>query len=102
MEFVQNNLNEEISLTIVAKVAGMEPKYFSAFFHKKVGIPFKYWLQSSRIIHALPLLKAYNLSITEVALTNGFNDLRTFERNFKRIQNMTAQEYRKMWKEKET
>jgi AraC-like DNA-binding protein len=41
--YICQNYSEAISLKRAAQIAGMERKYFSTFFHKKVGICFRYW-----------------------------------------------------------
>lgn len=78
--FVDDHFSEHVSLKLAAEVAGLEKTYFSKFFHQKTGIRFRDWLSSERVIHAMEIMRARNLSITEVAFTVGFQDLRTFER----------------------
>ena len=94
-EYIEDNYSEHISLGKVARVAGLERKYFSAFFHKKVGICFRYWLMRLRIAKAISLMEAENHSITQIAFEIGFTDLRTFERAFKRCTDLTPSEFKK-------
>ena len=93
-QYVQDNYAENISLEQVAQIAGMERKYFSTFFHKKVGICFSDWLRSVRIGNAISLMEDENYSITQVAFKTGFMDLRTFERAFKRCTGFTPREFK--------
>ena len=92
---VEVNYSEDISLERAAQIAGMERKYFSAFFHKKVGICFRHWLMRLRIVEAISLMEAKNYSITEVAFEIGFKDLRTFERAFKKCTGLTPIEFKR-------
>ena len=92
--YVLENYSETISLEIVANVAGMEKKYFSAFFKKKVGIQFRYWLRSIRIDEAIRIMENHrNRSITDVAFEVGFNDLRSFQRAFKMCTGLSALDF---------
>jgi AraC-like DNA-binding protein len=92
--YTEEHYREGIPLPCAAEVAGMEATYFSAFFRKKVGIRYTDWLCWLRISHAIRLISSRDQPITEVALSVGFNDLRTFQRAFKRVTRMTAREFK--------
>lgn len=92
--YVRDNYSEYISLEKAAQIAGMERKYFSTFFHKKVGICFRYWLMGLRIGKAISLMETENHSITQIAFKIGYKDLRTFERAFK-CTGLTPAEFKK-------
>ena len=94
-KFVEDHLNEDISLERVADVACMEKTAFSHFFSNKAGVPFSRWLAAERINKAMSLLERQNFQITEVAHSVGFSDLRSFERAFKRVANLTPREFKK-------
>lgn len=93
-KYIERNWSEDISLGQAAVVAGVERKYFSAFFHQKVGVRFRDWLMWVRIDKAKGLMVNRNYSITHIALQTGFNDLRTFERRFKMCTGVTAREFK--------
>lgn len=92
--FIDQHYMEEISLKKAARIAGLEKKYFSTFFHTKVGIGFKHWLTHMRIARAMDLMKTEDYTISEVAFSAGFNDLRTFERAFKKYTHRTPRDFR--------
>ncbi|GEM_PF-1820339 len=94
-EYVEKNCSESVTLSAAAKVAAMEPSYFSTFFHAKVGIPFSDWLRRIRIAKAIELMQEQDHSICDVAFAVGFNDLRTFGRAFKRYTNLTPMSFKK-------
>lgn len=87
--------DDELTLAEAAGVAGLEPKYFSTFFHEKTGVCFSDWLRQLRVEKALAMMRARNYSITRVGLEVGFSDLRTFERAFKRVTAMTPSAFKK-------
>jgi AraC-like DNA-binding protein len=94
-EFVERNLSEPISLREAAGAAGLEEKYFSAFFHRKTGVLFRDWLAGRRVERAIEILARHDDTITSVAANAGFQDLRTFERSFKRITGVTPREFKR-------
>ena len=91
---VEANLCEPVSLADAARVVGLEKKYFSSFFRGKVGVPFTSWLSSVRLEAAVQLLSTRNYAISSVADRVGFADLRTFERNFKRVLGTTPSNFK--------
>jgi two-component system response regulator YesN len=93
--YIEEDLSREIRLEDAAQVAGIEKKYFSFFFRKKVGVCFRDWLMCMRIAEAKRLMTARNYSITQVAFKIGFADLRTFERAFKRLAGLTPRDFKK-------
>jgi|GEM_PF-1195590 len=94
-EFVERNLSEPISLRVAASAAGLEEKYFSAFFHRKTGVCFRDWLAGRRVDRAIEILTQHDDTITSVAASVGFQDLRTFERSFKRLTGLTPREFKR-------
>jgi two-component system response regulator YesN len=85
---------EEISLKKAARIAGLEKKYFSTFFHRKVGVGFKHWLTHIRIVRAMDLMKAEDYTVSEVAYSTGFKDIRSFERAFKKYTKRTPRDFK--------
>ena len=92
--FVEEHSAEEISLRRAARIAGLERKYFSNFFQKKIGLGFKLWLTCKRVGRAMELMKTEDYPISEIAHAAGFRDLRTFERAFKKFTNLTPRQFK--------
>lgn len=84
----------DASLGAAARVVGLNAKYFSKFFHEKTGLYFSDWVRSIRIEKAMQRMRAGDCCITTVAFDVGFNDLRTFERVFKKQTGLTPRAYR--------
>lgn len=93
--YVRANYASEISVERAAQEAGLERKYFSTFFRKKVGICFRHWVTFVRVGRARQLLGERRLSISQIAFDTGFQDLRTFERAFQRFTGVSAATLRK-------
>ncbi len=94
-DYVEVHYGCTIRLEDAANVAGLEKTSFSRFFHDKTGVRFREWLAYVRVSKAQQLLSNQNLTVTETAHSVGFNDLRTFERNFKRCVGMSPWQYKK-------
>lgn len=94
LNYVDAHLSKPISLDQAATAAGLEKKYFSAFFRAKVGTTFTEWIRVLRVERAAALMGAGDEMIARVAYRAGFADLRTFERAFKRYVGVTPQAYR--------
>lgn len=94
--FVEEHYNEEISLARAAQVAGLEKKYFSAFFRAKVGLGFMDWLTRLRVTKALRLIAREDRVLTQLGFDIGFKEPRTFQRAFKRCTGLTPRDFRKL------
>ncbi|HVS15765.1 MAG TPA: AraC family transcriptional regulator [Thermoanaerobaculia bacterium] len=82
---VASNIHRRVPLAEAARVAGFERTYFSQYFHDKVGVTFSRWVNAMRVSRAIELLLHTQLSCAEVCAAVGYRDIRTFQRNFKRL-----------------
>jgi len=92
--YVRTHLTDRITLADVSRIAGLERKYFSAYFRSKVGISFTEWLRLLRVRRATELIQGRDASVTRLAFASGFRDVRSFERAFKRLVGMPPAVYR--------
>ncbi len=94
-DYIEQNYSKEITLNKAAQIAGLEKKYFSTYFRKKTGVRFTDWVAATRVARAKAMMESQNYNITEIGFAVGFQDLRTFERAFKRYTGMTPRDFRK-------
>ncbi len=81
--FIEASYGTPLSLEAIATVAGMSRFHFGRLFATQTGkSPYRY-LVDVRLSHAATLLKDAHVSVTEAALTVGFNDLGRFARAFR-------------------
>lgn len=90
--YIDDNRDIQMSLSAAAKIAGMERTYFSKFFHEKVSMGFKCWLNLDRVQRAITLMMTGDHSLTAVAESTGFGSLSAFERQVKRFTGLTPRE----------
>lgn len=95
MAFIQENYYQKISLEEIASSAMISTREALRCFQSNIHeTPFEY-LISYRVEMAKKLLKASNLSVTEIALQTGFSNSAYFSKIFKRSCHMTPLAYRK-------
>ncbi len=82
--YVQQHLDEKITLEQVAELCSMSRSWFSRTFRSEHGITFQEYLVQQRIHRAVYLLRESDLQVTQIALAVGFSDLSYFSRTFKR------------------
>lgn len=95
LDFIDSNFEQEISLQTLAKIAHMNPSYFSTFFKKYNGISPSKYIRSKRIERALYYLKFTQKSITEISSLCGFNNMTSFYSSFKQVTSTSPLDYRR-------
>jgi AraC family transcriptional regulator len=94
VEYIDANLDQEIALTTLAKIAGMSPHYFSELFKRSLHFsPYQYVLRC-RIDHARQLLSQPRVTVLEAAVRTGFSDQSQFTKIFRRVVGVTPTGYR--------
>ena len=94
LEYINNNLNKDMSLEEVATHLGLTPGYFSRVFKKSVGLTFSAYLQNCRVERAAVLLRDTELKIYEISRQFGYNNVEYFNRVFLKLKGMSPKEYR--------
>ena len=95
LEYTALNYCGELSLEACAARAGFNPTYLSRYFHQHMGMTFQEYVKQLRIDRARWLLKSADLPITEVANACGFNNIKTFNKLFKKECGVSPSQFRK-------
>ncbi|HQS53299.1 MAG TPA: AraC family transcriptional regulator, partial [Daejeonella sp.] len=85
----------DITLNEVASVANMAVSTFCNYFKEHYRVTFVEYLNKVRVGHACKLLAELDENVVEIAYKCGFNNLANFNRQFRKIKNMTPSEYRR-------
>lgn len=88
-EFILNHFREEIRVEQIASVAGLAPAAFCRYFKRRTRKSFVEYLNELRIGHARKLLTNIDLSVGQIGLECGFNNVSHFHRQFKLHTGMT-------------
>jgi AraC-like DNA-binding protein len=93
--YLLENFQNEIQLSQVAAVAGMNPNAFCRYFKSRTQKSCTRFINELRISYASKLLAEKDESIMSVAFECGFNNVSNFNRSFKLIKKISPGQYRK-------
>ena len=96
LEYVDEHLEDDLTLEKLAAVAHMSKTYFCGQFRKLNGIsPWEY-ITIKRIERAIHLIETTNLSRLDVAMQCGFNNTSNFYHAFKKVTGKMPTDYKKI------
>ena len=98
--WILENLDQEIKLEDVTRVARMSPKSFSRFFKKNTGKAFIQYVNELRVGLACRKLIQSDASVSEICYASGFNNLSNFNRQFKERKGVSPKAFRKEYRSK--
>lgn len=94
--YLQEHFMENLSLDDLAEYFQLTPAYCSALIKEQTGNSFSRGLLQMRIDHAKRLLEQDERKIYEIALETGYQDVKYFNRVFKKETGVTPVEYRQI------
>ena len=98
LEYIENHYSSGLSLEVLAKVIGMNPKYFCRVFAALLHQSPMDYVNFYRIERAVYLLDSTDLPVTAVGLECGFSESSYFTKVFKKYKGTTPRAYRKIGK----
>ena len=93
--YLQEQLAEEISLSVLADEFHLSTQYISQLFKSEIGVNFLTYLTIIRMENAKKLLLATSLPITDISERSGYGDYRVFTKAFKKSEGVTPSQYRR-------
>jgi AraC-like DNA-binding protein len=96
--FLMNNYLEKIDLGKLASIVNMAEGSVCRFFKNNTGMTVFEYLNKIKIEFACKLLMDNDLSVMQVCLDSGFNNLSHFNKQFKKITKVNPLEYRKQFR----
>lgn len=96
MDYVSDNLENEIYLDVLADKLNISSGYLSSYFKEKTGINMVEYINEARIRKATVLLVESQLKIQDVAEAVGYRNITSFNRMFKKYTGLKPSEYRKI------
>lgn len=94
-EFINANLEDDLSLAEIAEVADLSQYHFARSFRKTTGQTPQQYLMQQRIERAKELLAKNDLPIVEISLQTGFKNQSHFTTLFRKFTKLTP----KLWRE---
>lgn len=89
MLYMQRHFKDDPTLKETAKVANLNPNYFSQRFREITGKTYKSYLTNLKISYAEKLLLSNQFSITEICFASGFSSLSNFMKVFHKKKGMS-------------
>lgn len=93
IDYIEDNLKQELATETLAKVAGFSPYHYSRVFHAYVGKPVMEYIRCRRLAYATIEL-AQGKRIIDVALDYGFETHNGFSKAFRKIYGCSPERYR--------
>lgn len=94
INYIQLHLEEELSLNILAEHLGKNASVLSNAFSKETGQSLTRYIQQCRIAEAVKLFNSTELSVSEVALSVGYQDFSYFSKLFSKHVGCSPKEYK--------
>jgi AraC-like DNA-binding protein len=93
-EYLMNNYRESIDLKKVASLVNMAECSVCRFFKSIVGVTIFEYLNKIKVDFACKLLMDKSLTILDVAIDSGFNNISHFNKQFKKVTGVSPLVYR--------
>lgn len=94
--YINNNYNEDITLSGISERFFISPCYFSRIFKRVTGISFNEYLNGVRVKEAQRLLASTDESVAAIGEAVGYKSSTHFGRSFMCIAGMSPSEYRRI------
>ncbi len=95
LNYIDENLENDLTLETLSDVAHMSKNYFCCQFKKLNGISPWDYITIKRIERAIAYIESTNLTRLEIALKCGYNNTSNFYYAFKRVTGKTPGDYKK-------
>ncbi|MFD0712750.1 helix-turn-helix domain-containing protein [Paenibacillus sp. GCM10027626] len=92
--YVQEHLEQDLSLVRLAEVSRLNPSYLSRLFKRVTGINLNVYIQEARLNKAAELLRESDYKIYEIARMAGYEYPPYFTKIFRKSLGMSPQQYR--------
>ena len=94
IDYIQDNLERNLSLAQLAEIAHVSSHHFGKLFKQSMGVTPHQYLMKCRIERAKKLLANKGLTLTEISLVTGFCHQSHFNNVFRRYTTLTPRQYR--------
>jgi len=94
ISYIREHLDQSLTLSQVAAFVHMNPNYFSELFKRETGKNYIEFVTEARIEWAIRLLRETPAKVSEIAKRVGYEDLKHFNRMFKRYTGETPSHFR--------
>ena len=93
LTYIDEHYGEDLTLASAAEKMNLSESHFSRTFKKLVGLNYVTYLNAVRIEQAAGLIRDSGKKITDIALSCGFGNIRSFNRTFKEYTGYTPTQF---------
>ena len=94
MDFIEENIENEIDIEFLANMAFLSPFYYQRLFARLVKKPVREYIKLRRLARSCQGLKKTDGHIIDIAAEYGFGSRETYSRAFKETYGLSPSEYR--------
>jgi len=94
LNYIEDNLSQNLSPEALSMVAALSPFYFQRLFTRLVKRPVNEYIKMRRLARACQTLEDKSKRVLDIALDCGFNSHAYFTKTFKSAFGITPEEYR--------
>ena len=95
VSYMEINFTKPLHMDDLAHMSGLSTRHFTRLFKNTYGTTPVHYLLNLKLDLASHLLISTKKTVTEIALSSGFQDINYFSRAFKKFRNMSPSDYRK-------
>lgn len=95
IDYTKRDFHRSLSVDLLASMVNVSTSHVSHLFKREANISLKHFVRVVRMQHAKNLLETSFLSVKEIMVRSGINDVSHFVRDFKLLYGKTPGEYRK-------
>src|SRR5260370_26018122 len=93
-EYIEADLERDLSIQALADVVGLSPQHFAALFRESTGFTPRQYVNHRRIACAQELLKKDSVPLIEISMQCGFSSQSQFITTFRKLVGMTPGRFR--------
>ena len=93
-EYIDANFDHDIAIITIANHVGISSAYLQRLFSKQVGMTITDYIINKRIHKSTLLLRYTDAMIIDIAMDVGFNSRQHFTYTFKKLMNISPQQFR--------
>ncbi len=93
LQYIENNINEEISLTELAEDAGVSNGYLSRIFKKYYQISVVDYIHLRKILSAKKYMVSSEMNISDISFLLGYSDAGYFSKIFKKYEKLKPSDF---------
>jgi two-component system response regulator YesN len=100
LRYIDENIHKNLTRTEVAQLVYLNEDYFSRIFKARTGCSFKDYVTTEKLKYVKRLLVTTNFSVSIVASKAGYDNFSYFSKVFRKMEDMSPQEYRQLHQQK--